>query len=1013
MAWNKIGNLAALSLALIFAACGEDSKSSSSEAEISLREVQTIYDLGACTKDRNGDTVLVIDKAVEYLCIGKDWLDITTQNTDVPQSSESEGYSSSESIPSSENLGTEHFDVSSSSVANDPLSPNFNSSSSTKLTYIEVSNKDKLIVCDSANINMHALVLADSSYYTCKASGWAKDTVYLGYDIVNTKEDLGVCNIGNAKLRVLVKKDSVFFNCDSVKWEPETVNGYVINNISVIGSAHKGPFKLNSPLELREVLLHNDSLVYSGRKYVDKISSNAGDFAIPKVSMIYPYAVLEVRGLWRNEVTGEWSKDSMTFRALTELSEKANVNLLTHLEYDRAINLINKGYSVSAAKTEADYEIMTAFEIAPTMSNSEAKETFGSEADPTLLAMAVLFIGNRSDSEINKAINSFKADIADDGIWDDEKTKAEMADWAEGVDYSVIRANVKNWNISVIPDFEVQLETFWNNAYGLGNCGQNHYNVVTPVMNSLSVNYGVHYVCKTTGWQKATDYEKDTYQWADGANGDVKKGNVTDTYYTFNGTKWVIAARENAIGLCSQSKEGTLEKYEEAYYICKSNVWEVAATLEYDTYQFGKGEDGEVRQGKVNADKFYVYENGAWRESANEIENNLGACVTSREGVVEKSGGVYYICKSKNWGEATMLEYDTYGWTNGIEGEVKVGNVNTDMYYVYTDSKWQVASSIEKDLNGCTTSREGVVGKSGSIYYICKSKNWVEATELEYDTYGKLCNTDGSIVDGKIISTNKYVCDIGSFRKATEQEIDLNKGCVSYTENEIIRKQLSDTIYTCQNNLWIKSIGIYGTLKDTRDNKTYKTVIIGNQTWMAENLNYSDSSTYVGMKRRSWCYDNKVDSCTKYGRLYTWAAAMDSAGMWSTKGKWCGYGKTCTIRTPVRGICPEGWHLPDTTEWRTLYKAMESSPHAMQAKGFRKWYKATDTSGFSALPAGSYYYLDFSGVGSYATFWSATEYNHSYAYQWCLNGGNDYGDAYFVNEYKNNGSSVRCLKDSD
>lgn len=330
-------SIAVLSFTLLFAACGGDSGSKSSGAEDApVREVSTIYDLGACTPDREGDTVYVTAQAIDYLCSNNNWIDITTlsENPDVNLSSGGVSGNGPES---------------SSSNVDDPL--NGGSSSSVRASYIEVPTKEQLGTCDSSAIGLRALVLADSSYFICKVGGWAKDEAFLGYDIVPTKEDLPQCHAGNAKQRVLVKKDSVFFKCDSVKWEPETADGYIVKNASILGAAQKGPFKFGSPLTLREVLLHDDALTYTGREYIDEISSNKGDFVIPKVNLVYPYAVLEVRGLWRNEVTGEWSKDSMTLRALTDLTSRTevNINLLTHLEYDRAVQLVNKGYSMFAA----------------------------------------------------------------------------------------------------------------------------------------------------------------------------------------------------------------------------------------------------------------------------------------------------------------------------------------------------------------------------------------------------------------------------------------------------------------------------------------------------------------------------------------------------------------------------------------------------------------------------------------------------------------------------------------
>ena len=96
----------------------------------------------------------------------------------------------------------------------------------------------------------------------------------------------------------------------------------------------------------------------------------------------------------------------------------------------------------------------------------------------------------------------------------------------------------------------------------------------------------------------------------------------------------------------------------------------------------------------------------------------------------------------------------------------------------------------------------------------------------------------------------------------------------------------------------------YGAMTDSRDGKTYKTVKIGNQTWMAENLNYDDSVTTTSLMDESWCYNDVAANCDVGGRLYSWRAAID----YEKTG--CGNGPICLTSLPVRGICPEGWHLP-------------------------------------------------------------------------------------------------------
>ncbi len=192
---------------------------------------------------------------------------------------------------------------------------------------------------------------------------------------------------------------------------------------------------------------------------------------------------------------------------------------------------------------------------------------------------------------------------------------------------------------------------------------------------------------------------------------------------------------------------------------------------------------------------------------------------------------------------------------------------------------------------------------------------------------------------------------------------------------------------------------------DARDKQIYKKVTIGTQTWMAENLNFETDG--------SRCYNDSAKYCAKYGRYYTWADAMDSATVFSDNAKGCGYDVECTIKTPARGICPEGWHIPDTTEWKMLYTAMGESSYAMQAKGFEKWPDATDEFGFSAYPLCDNVFDRSCNDGSAAYFWSATEYNEFFASYWNLRANNAAINSNSKSDNaKNGGAAVRCIKDS-
>lgn len=199
---------------------------------------------------------------------------------------------------------------------------------------------------------------------------------------------------------------------------------------------------------------------------------------------------------------------------------------------------------------------------------------------------------------------------------------------------------------------------------------------------------------------------------------------------------------------------------------------------------------------------------------------------------------------------------------------------------------------------------------------------------------------------------------------------------------------------------------VVGNITDSRDGQTYKTVTIGTQTWMAQNLNYETEN--------SCCFLNSPYSCDEVGRLYTWAAAMDGAGTWSSNGKGCGSGLSCTPAYPVRGVCPAGWHLPTKTEFETLFTAVGGLSVAGEmlksTSGWKSDGNGTDVYSFSALPAGlRNYYGRYDYNGSSAFFWSSTVDDIGYAYYMYL----VYyrGNADMIGGSSFYWYSVRCVKD--
>lgn len=167
---------------------------------------------------------------------------------------------------------------------------------------------------------------------------------------------------------------------------------------------------------------------------------------------------------------------------------------------------------------------------------------------------------------------------------------------------------------------------------------------------------------------------------------------------------------------------------------------------------------------------------------------------------------------------------------------------------------------------------------------------------------------------------------------------------------------------------------------DPRDNQKYEAVKIGNQTWMAQNLNYEIRWNESG---KSWCYGDDDRSCKKTGRLYNWKAAKKA--------------------------CPAGWHLPSVEEMRALVDFAGGVKAAgKKLKSGTAW-NGTDDFGFSVLPAGIRNTDGtFGSIGVFAFFWTSVESESDVAF---YIGFPDGADVRLQRNYKDNGFSVRCVKD--
>jgi uncharacterized protein (TIGR02145 family) len=191
-----------------------------------------------------------------------------------------------------------------------------------------------------------------------------------------------------------------------------------------------------------------------------------------------------------------------------------------------------------------------------------------------------------------------------------------------------------------------------------------------------------------------------------------------------------------------------------------------------------------------------------------------------------------------------------------------------------------------------------------------------------------------------------------------------------------------------------------------QDGKTYKTVKIGNQTWMTENLNVNtyrngdtipqvqDPKAWSSLTTGAWCYyGGKAETGTRYGKLYNWYAINDP-----------------------RGLAPEGWHIPTDAEWLTLTNFLggkiESSVKIKASKGWSQNGNGTNESGFNALPGGTRSINEaFSFAGDYGYWWTSSSFDGSSAWNRFLAYNNNYIGR--STGWKQFGNSVRCIKDEN
>lgn len=266
------------------------------------------------------------------------------------------------------------------------------------------------------------------------------------------------------------------------------------NNLTfnVNGRVEKGPFVSGSQITLQPM---DKSMNPLGSTFSTNISDNLGSFSFGSKEFDAPYAQMTANGYFFNEITGELSKGTLSLRAIVNLSDAAsvNVNILTHLKYQRILNLIKLGKSFEVANKQAQEELLTAFGLQRFLNKdvSQYSITAGTDEAGTLIAISSLLLVDRSEAQLTEFLSKLSEEFGKDGQFSDTSKQQLNSDRIKLVNklsdisnniisrYGELGLNVSVKDLSYFFD--------WNSDGVAGNEIADANNPVTLEINEINV----------------------------------------------------------------------------------------------------------------------------------------------------------------------------------------------------------------------------------------------------------------------------------------------------------------------------------------------------------------------------------------------------------------------------------------------------------------------------------------------------------------------------------------------
>lgn len=490
---------------------------------------------------------------------------------------------------------------------------------------------------------------------------------------------------------------------DSPYTEKRTLSGFV----------QKGPFSKGSKISIQE--LEATTLLPVGNVTEGGVLNDEGTYSLEFSEFESPYALLTAVGTYRDELTGEKSKATVTLNALVDLTARksANVNLLTHLEYLRVLYLVREeGLTVAEAKMQAEREVFAAFAINGDFALAEDLNIYSNgDENAALLAISVIMLGGlekdggsglpfglatknddgEENSKLAERITDFAEDLGKDGLWKNGRTAANMADWA-------VEQGLNGKFDSFRKSAAFYIDYFWWKVYGFDACDSKLEGSAWLNDNPYSANRGVYFICKNGKWipERTVEDGKDTAEVKDTTQ-------VRDTTDVADTT-----AVNDTTGVADTNSVADTSTVDTAG-VTDTTVVDTLSDLEKDTQGQRCTYFGRIVHGVVDTNNVYFCDGVKWKLFDGDESARYYKLMDNRDGRIYR----YVRIDIQNWMAENLNYGDTaYSWNEAKTACPAGWHLPSKEEWDYLFRSIGSTSQSELDKRGFAARPAGLLGVS-------------------------------------------------------------------------------------------------------------------------------------------------------------------------------------------------------------------------------------------------------------------------------------------------------------